>query len=51
MMAVKSTTNTAADLLEFYPKANRDGLNITWAHAVNSKDELHLAVQGECNRL
>ena len=46
-MAVEGPTNTTADLLEFYPEADGDGLNITWAHAVNSKTELHMALKGK----
>ena len=38
---------TTTDLIDFFKDANDDGLNITWAHAVNSKTQLEEALKGK----
>ncbi|XP_076308788.1 protein FAM151B-like [Tachypleus tridentatus] len=36
-----------ASLLEYFPKANGDGLNISWAHDVNSRGRLGVALRSQ----
>ncbi|XP_077989367.1 protein FAM151B-like [Glandiceps talaboti] len=38
------STHTTDNILDFYPEAKGDGLNIIWAHAVNSQDKLSTAL-------
>ncbi|XP_022239977.1 protein FAM151B-like isoform X1 [Limulus polyphemus] len=36
-----------ASLLEYFPETNGDGLNVSWAHAVNSKGRLAAALRSQ----
>ncbi|XP_072037759.1 protein FAM151A-like [Amphiura filiformis] len=47
MMAAAELTHTATDLLDFFPAANGDGLNITWGHALNNKAQFEQALKGD----
>jgi hypothetical protein len=36
----RQLATTAGSLLNYFPLESRDALNVTWAHAVNSRQEL-----------
>ncbi|XP_002730456.1 menorin-like [Saccoglossus kowalevskii] len=43
----KLSTNTMVNIVDYFEEAEGDGLNIIWAHGVNSKEELYDALNDD----